>query len=159
MRVSPPVAVTLTPAQETHCRQIWLWRNDEDTRRASFEPAPIPFETHERWFRDSLRNESRKLYIVVAGDRPSGVVRFDITERQATVSIHLAPKSRGRGIGPAALREASELAFRELGLDCLLAVVKPDNHPSQSAFRRAGFTASPTGPVVVLARLRDASVS
>jgi len=152
--VSPPAVVTLRPAEPDDCRRVWLWRNDVETRRASFDSSPILFETHERWFLDGLRSRSMRIYIVVAGDRPSGVARLDLTGREASVSIHLAPGCRGRGVGPAALRALAALAFGELGLDRLLASVKLDNHPSRSAFEKAGFTSSRRGATVTLARSR-----
>ena len=152
MSVSPLATVTLRPATADDCRRVWLWRNDEETRRASFDGSPIPYEIHQHWFLESLGNERRKIYIVVAETEPSGVVRLDITRRRATVSIHLAPERRGQGIGPAALRALAGLASGELELAVLLASVKPDNYASLAAFRRAGFTASRTGPTVTLAR-------
>jgi UDP-2,4-diacetamido-2,4,6-trideoxy-beta-L-altropyranose hydrolase len=147
--------VTLRPAGAEDCRCVWLWRNDEETRRASFDSSPIPFETHQRWFTDSLQSPRRKILIVIAGDTPSGVIRLDIAGRQGIVSIHLAPECRGHGLGPAALDALCALAFGEIGLDLLLAAVKPDNHSSLSAFGKAGFTASPAGPFVLLAKVRE----
>jgi len=153
VNASPPlVVVTLRPATVEDCKPVWLWRNDEETRRASFDPSPIDYATHQSWFLGSLDNARRKIYIVVAQGEPSGVVRLDIAARQATVSIHLAPERRGQGIGPAALRALADLASGELELAVLLASVKPDNHASLAAFRRAGFTASRAGPTVTLAR-------
>ncbi len=70
MSVSPPVAVTLRPAGQEDCRRVWLWRNDEETRRASFDSSPIPFETHEPWFRESLRRPDRKIYVVLTDGQP-----------------------------------------------------------------------------------------
>jgi RimJ/RimL family protein N-acetyltransferase len=150
--VSRTEMVTLRPATATDCRQVWLWRNDAETRRASFDPSPIDYATHQSWFLGSLDSARRKIYIVVARGEPAGVVRLDIAERQATVSIYLAPERRGQGIGPAALLALADLASGELGLAVLLASVKPDNYASLAAFRRAGFTASRTGPTVTLAR-------
>ena len=152
MSVSPLATVTLRPATADDCRRVWLWRNEEETRRASFDSSPIPYDLHQSWFLESLENERRKLYIVVAETEPSGVVRLDITRRRATVSIHLAPERRGQGIGPAALRALAAVAAGDLKLALLLASVKPDNYASLAAFRRAGFTASRTGPMVTLAR-------
>ena len=161
MSVSRAVMVTLRPAVHEDCERVWRWRNDEETRRASFDSSPVPFETHERWFLDSLRRRRRKVYIVVAGDRPSGVVRLDVTGRQATVSIHLAPEWRGRGVGPRALAALADVAFGRLGLVRLVARIKADNAASLAAFRRAGFTSAEAGadaPVgaVTLAMTRHA---
>ena len=146
MSVSPPAVVTLRPATADDCRRVWDWRNDAETRRASFDSSPIPFEAHERWFLDSLRSRTRKIYIVVAGERPSGVARLDVTGGQAAVIIHLAPESRGRGVGRRALAALEGVAFGTLGVTRLVAQVKADNAASLAAFGRAGFTPEDAGP-------------
>jgi RimJ/RimL family protein N-acetyltransferase len=151
---SRAAAVTLRPASAADCRQIWRWRNDAQTRRASLDPAPIPLATHERWFARSLESPARKLYVVVAGGRDAGVVRLDLDGGRASVSIHLAPERRGQGLGPAALAALADLAFGALGVDELVASVKRDNRASLSAFARAGFSVAATGAVVTLARAR-----
>ena len=148
--------VALRPAAAEDCRQVWRWRNDEETRRASLDPAPIPFATHERWFAESLASATRKLYVVVAGGRGAGVVRLDLDARRAAVSIHLAPQRRGQGLGPAALRALADLAFGTLGVSVLIASVKRDNRASLSAFARAGFAVARDGAVVTLERSRAA---
>jgi UDP-2,4-diacetamido-2,4,6-trideoxy-beta-L-altropyranose hydrolase len=148
-------AIALKPATAADCRQVWLWRNDAETRRASFDSSEITLETHERWFLDSLRNSGRRIYIVLAESQPVGVVRLDLREGLATVSIHLAPQRQGQGLGPAALLALDAPAWTELDLDGLVAVVKPDNYPSISAFRKAGFRlASSTVPAIVLVKPR-----
>lgn len=147
-------SVTLRPATAEDCRQIWLWRNDPETRRASFDSAPIPFETHQAWFHASLGREDRKLYVILAEGRESGVVRLDVSGHEAEVSIHLAPESRHRGIGPAALQALVDLAFGTLGLARLVALVKPDNQASLPAFRKAGFTLENAGDVLTLVKRR-----
>jgi RimJ/RimL family protein N-acetyltransferase len=147
-------AVTLRPAGAADCRQVWLWRNDDDTRRASLDTAPIAWETHQRWFADALASDRRKQFVVVAEARDVGVVRVDLDGEQGTVSIHLGPGWRGRGLGSAALRALADLAFDTLGVTRLIASVKAENRASLSAFARAGFSVTATGPVVTLARSR-----
>jgi RimJ/RimL family protein N-acetyltransferase len=146
--------VSLRPAAAADCRRIWLWRNDDDTRRASLDSAPIPWETHERWFGEALASDRRKIFVVVAEGRDAGVVRLDLDGGRGTVSIHLAPERRGQGLGPAALDALAEVAFDALGVAELIALVKPDNQASLSAFAKAGFSVTRPGPVVVLARVR-----
>jgi UDP-2,4-diacetamido-2,4,6-trideoxy-beta-L-altropyranose hydrolase len=156
--VSPPlVVVTLRPATVEDSEQVWLWRNDEETRQASFDSSPIPWATHEPWFLDSLTSGRRKIYVIVAGDQPSGVARLDLDGGQATVSIHLAPECRGRGLGPAALRALADLAFGDPGVDGLLASVKAENRASLSAFTKAGFVPVPAGSTVTLTKRRPGS--
>ena len=148
MGASVVFSVTLRPATLGDCRRIWIWRNDPESRRASFDSDPIPFETHQAWFSASLGREDRKLYVIVAEGKESGVVRLDLSGREAQVSIHLAPEWRFRGVGPAALQAVADLAFGPFGLERLVARVKPDNQASVAAFERAGFTRLKVGPTV-----------
>jgi len=161
------VGVRLRSARAADCRPIWFWRNDEETRRQSLDSSLIPYEVHERWFAQALSSDRRKLYVVlleipnacVIEREAVGVVRLDLDGRRGTVSIHLAPAHRGRGLGTAALRALADLAFDQLAVNELLASVKPDNHASLAAFAKAGFAIAETGAVTTLRRCRTAGDS
>jgi RimJ/RimL family protein N-acetyltransferase len=150
-------AVALRPATAEDCRAVWLWRNDEETRRASLDSSFIEYGAHQRWFLESLERTERKIYIVLEGGEPCGVVRLDVTAQQATVSIFLDRRRQGHGIGPSALDAVADVAERDMHLTCLLARIKPDNHRSLAAFKRAGFTPSLTTAAVTMARVLDRS--
>ena len=154
-RESSP-SVRLRPANAADCQRAWQWRNDPETRAASFESAEIPWDTHRRWFADTLLREDRRLFIVEVNGTPAGTTRLDIVGAEATVSIHLACEWRGRGVGTRAVTALADRAFGVLGVSRLLASVKPDNHASLAAFAHAGFTRVESGSVVVLERRRDA---
>jgi RimJ/RimL family protein N-acetyltransferase len=148
-------AVTLRSAGAADSPSIWRWRNDPDTRAASFDSVEIPWDQHERWFSQSLGRADRKIYIIEANKHPAGVTRLDIVESEAAVSINLAPEWRGLGLSPIALCALADLAYGELGLRTLRAFVKADNLASLSAFAKAGFTeTSRGGGVVTLERQR-----
>ncbi|HLF07214.1 MAG TPA: UDP-2,4-diacetamido-2,4,6-trideoxy-beta-L-altropyranose hydrolase, partial [Thermoplasmata archaeon] len=42
--------ISFRRAASGDARLVWEWANDPDTREASFDTAPIPWETHEDWF-------------------------------------------------------------------------------------------------------------
>ena len=127
---TPAKRVTLRPATPEDCRQVWLWRNDEGTRAASFDTSPISFETHERWFHESLRHRDRHVY------------------------IHLAPGWRGRGVGPRTLAALEDIAFGSLHLTRMEAQVKPGNAASLAAFQKVGFTLVGGESVLNLVKVR-----
>ena len=74
---------------------------------------------------------------------------------EATVSIHLAPEARYRGVGPRALSALTDLAFVTLGLRRLTATIKPDNQPSLAAFAKAGFSFMSAPEEVTAVRSRN----
>lgn len=135
--------VTLRPALPADRLALWRWRNDPETRRASFNQAEVPLEDHTRWFDESLARPDRRIYIVLADGADAGMVRLDLTGGEATVNVNLAPERRGQGIGTRALRALCREAFEPLGLERLAAWVKADNVAARRAFERAGFR--PTG--------------
>lgn len=149
-----PVVVRLRRAVARDCRQVWLWRNEETTRAASFDSAPIAFETHQAWFHQSLQRPDRHLFVVLADGHEAGVVRLDVIDAVGTVSIHLAPTWRGRGVGPSALAALEDVAFGLLGLGLMEARVKADNGASLAAFRKAGFVAVDCAPPVTFKKVR-----
>ncbi len=152
---APATRVTLRPAVMADCERIWLWRNDPATRRASFDPSPISFGTHQEWFRACLERADRKLYTILAKGVKCGVVRLDISGSEADVSINVAREWRHRGVGRAALQALVDLAFGSLGLERLVALIKPENQASLLAFRKAGFTLAGAKKVVTLAKTRN----
>jgi UDP-2,4-diacetamido-2,4,6-trideoxy-beta-L-altropyranose hydrolase len=148
------VPVRLRRAVADDCRQVWLWRNDEATRAASFDTAPISFETHQPWFHESLQRPDRHMYIVLADGHEAGVVRLDVADAIGTVSIYLSPAWRGRSVGPSALAALESIAFGPLGLRRIEARVKADNGASLAAFQKAGFVAVAAKPPVSLIKVR-----
>jgi len=148
------VLVSLRRADAGDCRQVWLWRNDEATRAASFDTAPIPFVTHQRWFDESLQQPGRHVYIVLADGQEAGVVRLDVAGTVGTVSIHLSPEWRGRGVGPSTLAALERIAFGALDLRRMEARVKADNGASLAAFQKAGFVAVDSKRPVSLMKVR-----
>lgn len=132
--------VSLRLAEPRDCERIWKWRNDGETRRASFDTAEIPWDLHQRWFDESLDRADRKIYIIVVNDLSEGVARLDIVGFEAAVSIQVAPECRSKGVGTIGLRKLVVIAFRDLKLRRLVASVKDDNPASLSAFKKARFT-------------------
>ena len=151
--------VTLRPATPADGEALWRWRNDPETRRASFEQGEVPREAHARWFAEALARGDRRIWIVEADGAAAGMVRLDLAEGEATVSINLAPEWRGRGVGPEALSLLAREAFEGLRLTRITALVKAGNPASRAAFERAGFSVSRDADPVVLVRARGAGVT
>lgn len=149
--MTPPV-VRLRPAGPADRLPVWRWRNDPETRRASFHSAPVTLDEHSRWFEDILRRPDRRLYVLQADGADAGVVRLDMAGQQARVSINIAPEWRGRGVGTRGLRALSREAFGGLGLGRLVAEVKAENAASRAAFARAGYAIAREGDPVIMAR-------
>ena len=85
----------------------------------------------------------RVLFAVMLEGRPVGEVKLwdiDREKRECKLGIHLQSDAvKGRGFGTRAEKMAVEYAFRELGLDRVLADAILKNTRSQHVLQKAGF--------------------
>ena len=57
---------------------IFTWRNDKETRKLSFNTEEINIKDHEIWFKESLANPYRNIFIIIdAQFNKLGQIRFD----------------------------------------------------------------------------------
>jgi UDP-2,4-diacetamido-2,4,6-trideoxy-beta-L-altropyranose hydrolase len=136
-----PLKVTLRMATMNDCEAIYNWRNAEETRRHISNFEPIPLYEHRRWFMESLENPNRQILIAELCGRSAGVLRYDIDERLALISIYTVPGIKGYGIGTQIIRSGSEWLRRHFpDVHKIQAKVLPENVVSNKAFVSAGYT-------------------
>lgn len=122
---------------------IHAWRNHPETRRHAFVSEEIDRETHARWFQGVLSDPGRELLIGEQGERPIGVLRYDIEAGRALVSIYLVPGLTGQGWGVRLLLAGEDWLRRERAdVDLFEAEIRADNAASSGAFQAAGFQLS-----------------
>ena len=95
-------------ATEDDCKDIFDWRNDELTRQMSHTTDLVEWSGHSAWFAASLTNIKRLLVICEDEDTDEkvAIVRFDIEDKRALISINLSPKMRGKRKAKGCLRDA-----------------------------------------------------
>lgn len=127
---------------------LFEWANDPATRAASFDTAPIPWETHVAWLDRKLASSDCRVYILSLErerERPVGVVRFDgVLGEQADISVTVAPEARGRGLASRLLDASVKALLESTPVRRVRAYVKPGNEASRRAFERAGFVPAPS---------------
>lgn len=131
--------VTLRPATTADAELVWRWNDDPEARKVSFDPARIPWATHERWYAARLADPATWLRIVEVDGRPAGVVRIQREASEDVLSVAVGPEHRGSGVGGEALRLACTTYAREVGRSAVVAKIRKDNDRSLRAFERAGF--------------------
>jgi len=133
--------ITLRKAMAEDCRRLWDWRNEQDTRQASFQTDFIPFDQHEQWFKAKLEDACTRVLIAVdAQGHEVGCVRFDIRGREAAISVSIDRDERGKGYGREAIRRGSEYLMEEGSIERIIAQIRADNVTSREVFQRAGYT-------------------
>ena len=131
-------------ADEDDCRDIYDWRTDPVTMKMCFSTGKISYESHVRWFNQSLKNPARKIFIALDEDgNKIGQVRFDDIDGgpddSAEVGIVVSPSFRGKGIGTSLLVEGCRHYLNNYEKDTIIAKIRDENIASTKIFTRAGF--------------------
>lgn len=129
-------------ATEADSEDIFAWRNDELTREMSPTTDKVGWDGHSRWFAASLVSETRLLLICETEDKSEkvGIVRFDLCDDKALISINLSPAMRRKGYAKQCLLEA--IAYFKSMYPSVLTIkaeIKVQNLASKYTFEGVGF--------------------
>jgi RimJ/RimL family protein N-acetyltransferase len=120
--------------------------DDPDVVRFTRIPEPVPPDFARSWlatYEEARREGTREAFAIV--DEEGGflgvavVPRLDRETRTAELGYVTAPAARGRGVATEALRQLTEWAFRELGMERLELLISVDNPASKRVAERAGY--------------------
>ncbi len=158
-------------AQPTDAQLYFDWANDPDTRRQSFNSAPISLETHIAWFTRKLV-DSNALLLVFENEssQPVGQVRFERTPvadmpDEIIIGLSVDASQRGKGLASQLIEQGCAVCRKQWGAVTIHAYIKPENQTSARAFERASFRLSgesgkfahPDGGATHLVYLSEAS--
>lgn len=110
------------------------WRNDPQTRKLSHNVAVIRMKQHIKWLTSSLKDYSRKIFIVMYDGIPVGTIRTDKLGSVTELSWAVAPEARGHGIGKEMI-----VAFVSQITGSIRAEIKVDNEASKRIAEYAGM--------------------
>jgi RimJ/RimL family protein N-acetyltransferase len=131
---------SLRLANDCDLEIIFNWANDPITRRNSFNQEIIPFETHEKWFREVLDDPMQMLYIFEKKGEPIGQIRFSVRDNEAEISYSISPEKRGCGYGKAMIEAAKERIHRDFpAVKRIFGQVKTENRASAKCFEKNEF--------------------
>ncbi|WP_051226922.1 GNAT family N-acetyltransferase [Butyrivibrio sp. MC2013] len=129
----------LRPAVMEDARLLYDWRNDEDTRRFSFNKEPIRYEDHLKWLEKKLGQDDCLILIFSDNEGDAGQVRYDICDGIALMSYSIDKDRRGRGYAGIMLEMAATLLRRKYGDVTVKAEVLPGNAASVRVFQKLGY--------------------
>jgi len=117
---------------------VFNWANDPLSRANSYFSEPIALETHKAWFEKKLLDRHALIYIAEIDNRPAGMVRYDVSDNDATVGILVAEDFRGKGLAADLLTGTAQLYFKE-HIKPVLAYIKEENTASIRSFEKAKY--------------------
>jgi RimJ/RimL family protein N-acetyltransferase len=144
--------LSIRPATASDAELLWRWANDASVRERSFNPEPIPWQSHLDWFSRQLNSPGTSFYLLLEAGDPVGQIRYDRNEEEsaAEISFSIAREHRGKGFGTEILLLTRERALLDLNCEKITAVVIEGNEASRKAFVRAGFKSD--GPIEIRGR-------
>jgi len=122
--------------------EIRLWRNDKKSIFYSKNKKKVILEAHSKWFEKTLNDKKIKFYIGYLVKKKLkqkvGVVRFNIKNKYALISINLNPIMRGKKLSHVLLDAAIKkfLKFKKIKL---IAEIKKNNLASINCFMKTKF--------------------
>ena len=116
--------------------QILLdWRNDEATRKNSFNPDVVSINQHKLFIDSFLKNQNKELYILEFNKIAVGTIREErLNENEYELSYTVDPVHRGKKIGQIMM---SIYLFNKVG--SFFCLVKKENIASIKMLEQLNF--------------------
>ncbi|HIE46160.1 MAG TPA: UDP-2,4-diacetamido-2,4,6-trideoxy-beta-L-altropyranose hydrolase [Flavobacteriaceae bacterium] len=130
--------ISFIKASEEHVKQIYDWSNDKLVRRHSYNRAKIEYDNHVSWFNKKIRNNQVLFLIILINNTPSGIVRFEIDNKETTIGILISKKYRGQSLAVDVLKKATNKYFLKYHYP-IFAYIKKTNIASVKSFEGAGY--------------------
>ena len=141
-------------AQRENAKDLFDWRNDEQSVAMSLDPHVITWEEHRVWYSAAISSKYRFIYLASLPDIQDliGMVRFDIVNNSskektqpdainptfADVSIIVNPAVRGQRLC-VPLLTSGIIEFRSIYNIPITAHIKQENKASIKCFEKANF--------------------
>lgn len=133
-------SIEIKQAGKEDSKNIFEWRNNKKIRDVSINSALISWENHQKWFDLVLADKNRELVIGTMGNKTVGVVRFDIENDAAEVSIYLVPDGGFSGYGRNLLLSAERwLETTRPDIKHIRANVLAENEASKNLFLASSY--------------------
>ena len=136
------MTVKLRPANLMDCDILFNWVNMKDSiSNKLLTNKKIIKINHEKWFKLSLKNENRLIWIILKNNITSGQIRFDIDKKKKLcfVDIYIDQNNRKQDIGKTALKLAIKHVETNESIEYLVAYVLTKNKSSINFFKSLGF--------------------
>jgi RimJ/RimL family protein N-acetyltransferase len=133
--------VLLRRAEREDATAIWVLRNSPEVRATSRRRYELDRAEFEQEIIAAIDDARAEVFLAEVGGETAGYVRIDPcgTPNEFEIGIAVASSWRGRGIGTAAIAEATDSFLASRPEAVILALVRPENAGSARAFVSAGY--------------------
>lgn len=117
------------------------WANDSLVREHSYNSNKIDMESHSKWFKEKLEDNSC-LMLIFQNDASLNVGQVRIekkNDKESVIGISIDLQFRGKGYAKEMIKKASDYFLRLYPSLVINAFIKEENQGSKKAFEKAGF--------------------
>lgn len=132
------IEVKLRKCEFKDMKVIYDIVNDLDVRKNSFTMNRIPYKEHVKWYKNSLNDNNKFMYVLEENKMIVGQIRMDKNNDEATISYSIEKNSRNKGYGSKLLNLIKYEAIKN-NISIIEGFVKKDNIASIKAFRKNLF--------------------
>lgn len=137
--------IKIEVACQDDSEHLFEWRNHPAIRAVSRNARVIDWEEHQKWFASVLASSDRVLLVGYRDESAMGVVRFDIQDEKAEVSVYIVPGITEAGSGRDLLKAAEDWIVANRPEVCMIrAEVLESNERSQHLFSGSGYQVEST---------------
>lgn len=121
-------------------QMLYHYANDTIKRGNSINSEFISAREHVVWFQSYLSDNNKYMLLVEDGKILIGLIRFEVVENEAIISLYLTANYRGRGFGSQIIVYGIKYIKKaQTNLLNLTAFIKEANKSSVSVFEKAKF--------------------
>ncbi len=130
-----PVKISLHEMDTRHEDLLYTWQCEIGNRQYSGNPTIPSIKEHKTWFKDSLENSKRRMWLIVFNDNECGYVRLDKQEKSEEVSVLISQSFQKMGLANAAINQLKTLSH----FNVIEAEVAETNLASSMLFQKLNF--------------------
>jgi ribosomal protein S18 acetylase RimI-like enzyme len=112
-------------------------KNEKKSQMNSLTNRKITATSHKNWFLKNIKNKDNILLVAIKSKKNKvGIVRYDLSQYFAEISIIVDPKYRGQGLGSKILKK-SEIFLKNGTI--IISKVKKKNITSLAIFKKNSY--------------------
>jgi len=112
---------------------LFQLRNEKEARKNSLNTNLLNLKDHNSWIKKKMRDKNNIFLIARKNSEAFGIIRYDLNNMIAHISINIAKKFRNLGYGSIALKNSEKFLKESL---IIIAEVKKGNKGSLNFFKK-----------------------
>lgn len=126
-------------------------RNEKDARKNFFNTENIKYHQHFKWYKKKLKQKNEILLVaLINNSKKIGIVRYEMENIFANISINISKKFRRLGYGSKILKKSEKFLKKK---NVIIAKIKRSNKASIKIFKKNNYNFIKNNKSLVLIKI------